>query len=211
MDVFPALAGIGWSVTKAPAFNTRVQESVSGRENRTSLMAFPKWTIGLTFNILRDDPTTSSPAAPFDELKKLVGFFLRQNGSGKAFLYTDPTDSSVADMQFGTGDGNTTQFQLVRTYGAGGFTFAEPIQNLNGNVTNIKDNGSTVSNANYSVNSTGLVTFTTAPADGHPLTWTGSYYYRVRFVNDSEEFDEFMANLWALHKVFFVGSPGNKV
>ncbi len=211
MDIFPSLVGITWDVMKAPRFNSLIAQAVSGRENRVALMSYPKWEFELRYDILRDTPNVSSPASPFDELKKLVGFFLRQLGSQAAFLYSDPTDSLVTDMAFGTGDGATTIFQLVRSYGAGGFTFVEPVQNLNGAVTNIKDNGGIVSGANYSVGATGLVTFTTPPVSGHSLTWTGNYYYRVRFMDDREEFREFMQNFWELKKLGFIGSPGNKV
>lgn len=211
MDVFPALAGLAWPVVKTPQFNTIVEQAVSGRENRVAQMAFPKWSFTLQHNLLRDDPTSASPAAPLDELKKLEGFFLKQNGSAKAFLYSDPTDSTVTDMQFGTGDGVTVAFQLVRSYGAGGFTLLEPVQNLNGAVTNIKDAGNVVSGGNYNVSATGLVTFNAAPANGHALTWSGSFYYRVRFLEDANDFTEFAFNLWELQKMQFTGSPGNKV
>ena len=212
MDQFPALAGLAWSVEKTFMFPPALkQESVSGRENRIALAAFPKYAFSLRYNVLRDTPNVASPASPFDELKKLGGFFLRQLGSVKAFVYSDPTDSAVTDMQFGTGTGSQTAFQLVRSYGAGGFTFAEPVQNLNGAVTNIKDNGGTVDPGDYTVGVTGIVTFDTAPLAGHALTWTGNYFYRVRFMKDAQAFNEFMKDLWEAQKVEFIGALGNKV
>lgn len=212
MDQFPSLVGLMWDVEKTiifpPALN---QLSVSGRENRVALAAFPKYQFSLKYSVLRDTPNVASPTSPFDELKKLGGFFLKQLGSVHAFLYSDPSDSAVTDMQFGTGNGTTVAFQLIRSYGAGGFTFAEPVQNLNGAVTNIKDNGGVVGGGNYSVSATGLVTFNTPPVAGHVLTWTGSYFYRVRFLLDSQGFNQFMQNLWEAKKIGFIGALGNKV
>lgn len=211
MDQFPTLAGLTWDQDKTPMFATLHQESVSGREVRVSLMSYPKYKFSLKYSVLRDTPNVASPTAPFDELKKLLGLFLKNLGSKTAFLYSDPSDSAVTDMQFGTGNGAQVAFQLIRTYGAGGFTLAEPVMNLNGAVTNIKDNGSTVSGANYSVGATGIVTFNTPPVTGHALTWTGSYFYRVRFMQDSIGFKQFMKDLWDAQKVEFIGALGNKV
>lgn len=211
MDQFPVLAGLLWDVEKTPIFATEIQESVSGRENRISLMSYPKWQFLLRFSVLRDTSNVSSPTSPFDELKKLLGLFLKNLGSKTAFLYSDPSDSAVTDMLFGTGDGVTTAFQLVRSYGASGLSLAEPVMNLNGAVTNIKDNGGVVSGANYTVGATGIVTFTTPPVSGHSLTWTGTYFYRVRFLQDSMNFKEFMKDLWENQKVEFIGALGNKV
>jgi hypothetical protein len=41
---------------------------------------------------------------------------------------------------------------------------------------------------------------------GSALTWTGSYYYRCRFLQDTLEFNEFMNSLWEAKKVEFIGS-----
>jgi len=78
-------------------------------------------------------------------------------------------------------------------------------------VTNIKAAGAVVSGAGYTIGSTGLVTFTTAPASGAALTWTGTYYFRCRFTKDQIEFDGFMQDLYELKKVEMIGAPGNRV
>jgi uncharacterized protein (TIGR02217 family) len=215
VDLFPSgLPGLQWNVIKAPEFKNIVHGAVSGREVRVSEMIYPLWTITLSWSTLKDDQTTQTPAAPYDELKKILGFFLKQNGRLRAFQFDDVSDNNCADMQFGIGDGVTAAFQLTRIYGAGGFTFAEPVQNVNA-ITNIKDGGITIIQGagagKYTINSTGLVTFGTVPAAGHALTWTGTYYYRVRFVLDSSEFNEFANQLWEQKKLAFVGAPGNKV
>jgi uncharacterized protein (TIGR02217 family) len=189
-SVFPTLAGLAWSVTKSPMFATKVQSAVSGKELRTAYMPYPLWKFHLTYEVLRADVVNA-------ELQSLMGFFLSRQGAYDSFLYTDPTDYSVTNQQFGTGDGSTKSFQLTRTYGG----FSEPVQNVNGTPT-IKDNGTTKATpADYSINSTGLVTFVTAPVSGHALTWTGSFYYRVRFLQDVADFDNFMHQLWQLKKL----------
>lgn len=188
--VFPSLAGLGWSVTKTPIFHTSIQRTVNGKELRTAFMPYPLWKFGLTYEVLRADLVNA-------ELQNLMGFFLARQGSYDSFLFTDATDNSVGNQQFGTGNGSQKDFQLIRTYGG----YAEPIQNTN-SAPVIKDNGATQSTPSaYSINSTGLVSFVTAPLSGHALTWSGSFYYRVRFDADSADFDNFMYQLWSLKKL----------
>lgn len=202
--IFPSLPGLMWNNSKAPEFTTKTHRAVSGREQRASFQQYPLWTFSLTYEFLRD-------TAAFPELDTLAGFFLARQGSFDSFLYADPSDSSVTDMGFGAGNGVQTQFQLVRAYGAGGNAFVEPVQNVNV-LTNIKVAGIVKTlGTDYTVSATGLISFTAAPASGAALTWTGSYYYRVRFTNDSSEYSQFLQNLWEAKKVEFVGAIGNKV
>lgn len=202
--ILPTLPGLKFNDTKTPSFVTRTHRAVSGRELRASFQQYPLWTFSLAYEVLRD-----TPADP--ELETLVGFFLARQGSFDSFLYADPSDSSVTDMGFGTGNGVATQYQLTRTYGAGGHAFAEPTQNVSA-LSNIKKAGVTQTpTTHYSVSSTGLVTFTTPPASGAALTWTGTYYHRVRFVQDSSEFSQFLKDLWEAKKIEFVGAVGNRV
>lgn len=200
--VFPTLAGLTWNVVRQPEFHTKTQKAVSGREIRLAFMAYPMYTFKMTYEVLRQTGAN-------EELENLCGFFLQRQGSFDSFLYSDPTDNSVTAQGFGTGDGATKSFQLVRPFGTVATAFYEPVQNLNGTPT-IYSNGTVVSGANYTI-SNGLVTFTTAPANGAVLTWTGSFYYRVRFNMDSAEFNQFMKDLWELKKCELYGSPMNKV
>ena len=186
-----------------PRFATKVQGAVSGRETRAAFMQYPLWDVTVGYEFLRS-------SAAFVELDTIVGFFGARKGSWDSFLIAVPNDQACTDMAFATGDGTTRVFQLTRARGAGGFSFTEPVMNVNA-LTNIKAAGSVVSGANYSVGSTGLVTFTTAPANGAALTWTGTYYFRCRFTKDQAEFNKFMQDLYELKKVDMVGAPGNRV
>lgn len=199
-SIFPVLAGMAWNVTRTPSFNTITHRSASGREARSALQAFPLWTFGLSFEVLR-------AAVAFSELQTLGGFFLARQGQYDSFLYSDPTDNSVTAQSIGTGDGTTTKFQLVRAWGS----FVEPVMNVNGAAV-IKVNGVVKTlTTDYTIDAAGMVTFVVAPASSATITWTGAYYYRVRFTQDTAEFNQFMKDLWELKKLEFVGSTGNKV
>jgi uncharacterized protein (TIGR02217 family) len=196
------MAGLKWDSVKAPEFSTKVMRAVSGKELRAAYMSYPLYTFKLSYEVLRDDVANN-------ELKTLAGFFLARQGQYDSFLFTDPSDHAVTAQSFGTGDGTTTAFQLVRAYGG----FSEPVQNVNG-TPSIYVNGTlkTVT-THYTISGTGLVTFTAGniPTSGQALTWTGSYYFRVRFTADMAEFSQFLQNLWELKQLEFVGATGNKV
>lgn len=194
--VFPTLAGLSWDVAKTPIWRTAIQSAVSGKELRASLMSYPLWKFSLSYEVLRADSASQ-------ELQTLLGFFLGRQGQFDSFLYTDPVDNSVTGQNFGTGDGTTTAFQLVRTYGAGGFTFTEPVQNVNGTPSIYVAGVLKTAGTDYTIGSTGIVTFTSAPANGAALTWTGNYYFRCRFLQDSADFNQFMYLLFDLQKLEF--------
>lgn len=189
--VFPVLPGLLWDVVKKPLFRTLIQSAVSGKELRLAQMSYPLYQFSLSYEVLR--------ANALAELQTLMGFFNARNGSFDSFLYIDPDDNAITTQNFGTGDAVTTAFQLTRTYGG----FIEPVQNLNG-APSIFDNGvlKTVV-TDYNINSLGVVTFTYTPVAGHALTWTGNFYYRVRFLQDVAEFNQFMKQLWELKKLEF--------
>ena len=53
----------------------------------------------------------------------------------------------------------------------------------------------------YTLGTTGLITFTNAPAAAATIAWTGDFYTRVRFAQDSIEFEEFYYQFWQARKV----------
>lgn len=191
--VFPAPTaqqfGIGWPIRKAPMYATTVQTPVSGRgEVRLSKMPYPRWLFSLDVTYLVGD--CSLPSSAF---ATLVGFFMAAQGRAQEWLYQDPYDNAVAAMPFGTGDGETTAFQLTRQLATGG---ADIIQNLNGTPA-IYVSG--VLTSALTIGSTGIVTFNSAPGAGAPLTWTGQFYFRCRFDDDYlGDLSEDLYQLWSL-------------
>lgn len=118
--VFPVLPGLKWGVVRHPSFSTTKKKAVNGREYRAANMIYPEYVYKLSYEFLRD------LRSGVDELRTLEGFFLSRYGSYDSFLWTDPDDNSVTAQQIGTGDGTTTAFQLVRSWGG----FVEPVYNL---------------------------------------------------------------------------------
>lgn len=195
-DVFPVLKGLTFNNTRKPVWSTITHKSVSGKQQRAALWSYPIWRYKNSFEILRAD-------VAHQELQTLVGFFLEHRGAWDSWLYEDPSDNTVAGQGIGTGNGVTTTFQLVRTYGASGNTFAEPMTAINGTPT-IKIAGVTKTpTTDYTISDTGLVTFVTAPTAGQAVTADFSYYFRCHFTTDELEFNQFMHDLWEAQTVEF--------
>ena len=187
--VFPTLPGLSWGVVKTPIWKTFHQESVSGMEYDLTMMTYPRYRISMQYEVLR-------ASTAYAELQQLIGFFNQRRGSWDSFLWQDPDDFQVADATFGTGDGATKVFALSRSFGG----FVEPVVDLF-DATVIKVSGVIkASPGDYSI-ANGKVTFVTAPSAGAPLTWTGKFYKRVRFVRDEADFEKFLADLWNAKRI----------
>jgi len=198
--IFPALPGLAWSVTKAPRFATRIQRAINGRELRVLDQPNPIWTWTLTYSLLRDKWDTRGPGglgASYDELRTIAGFFLQRQGAFQPFLFDDQTDDTVTAQSIGTGNSSASVFQLVRTMGG----FAEPITAPH-TVSAIYFNGVSQNPSGYTVDAdSGLVTFVTPPAAGQLITSDFTYRFRVRFSDDTAEFENFMYQLWQLKQI----------
>lgn len=204
IPVFPKLPGISYEMGKTPEFSTSIQKSASGREQRGAFRSSPLWIFTLKIQWLR-------PGHPQYEYETLKGFVLGRQGSFGPFLYLDPTDSLCVDMPFGVGDGVQTTFQLTRAFGFhGSFAFAEPVENIK-TLSNINVDDTPLSPEHYSVSETGIVTLTTPPANEAVITWSGEFYFRCRFSEDTADFRRVMPDLWRLEELQFIGAPGNKI
>lgn len=198
--VFPTLPGLEWAVVKTPAWNTKIQKAVSGKELRAAFFSYALYRFKMSFSVLR-------ASSAYAELQTLMGFVNGRKGSFDNFLYTDPTDNTVTGQSIGIGNGSNRFFQLVRAYGGN----AEPVMNINGTPT-IKINGVTQTpTTHYTIDGYGYVTFVTAPANGAAVTWDGAYYYRCRFAADENDFENFMYQLWSTKRIEMIGSLGDKI
>ena len=175
---------------KSPVFNSVVQRPVAGMNVASaSLMPYPCWSFETDF-----DAITGNEALSSSVIASFMGLHISCNGRAFPFLFTDPQDNVVTQINSGMlnvtpgasqpmsqhGDGVSTQFQLARIIGSAGVP-NDIIQRVNGSIS-VYINGSLTTN--YSVNSVGVVTFNTPPANNATLTWTGNFYFYVRFLAD---------------------------
>lgn len=200
-NLFPSLPGLSWSVKRIPQWRTIVQENASGMEVAAGLMAYPLWIWELTYDLLKS--ATIRPGQSYPDLQILLAFFNSQYGRIIPFLYEDSLDKAVFTQIFGTGDGSTTTFQLMRQLGG----FYEPVFAPHGSVFVYHKEGEEwieyTGTTDFTIDIYGLVTFETAPADGLQLAWSGMYYWLARFLEDASNFENFMNNLWQNKQITF--------
>ncbi|MDP9902610.1 DUF2460 domain-containing protein [Variovorax ginsengisoli] len=212
------LPGLKWDRKRAPSFKTSIYEALSGAERRLRHRQWPKYSVDLTYEVLRE-------SRQIGELQKILGFFLQQGGSFESFLFKDPHDSVASNLIFGQGDGVTRHFQLLRRIG----DFAEPVHNPSadsapGRVWFPYDVESffwpqyygwpTAGDVaplpgSYTLLPGGIVEFAVAPAAGAVLAWSGTYYFRARFGSDRLEYNEFMRRLYSTGTINLVASLQN--
>lgn len=191
--IMPTLPiSMGKGLKKSPAFNNAVQRVAADRGNAAiSFKPYPTWNFEFDM-----DRITGNEAAASSVLAQFMGTLMVCNGSAQLFLFTDTQDNALVYANSGmldvtpasatpmgtTGNGVSTKFQLARSIG--GIAW-DVIQNTNGSPA-IKVNGVTkTAGTDYSISSTGVVTFVAAPANGFSLTWQGSFYFLCRFSDNT--------------------------
>ena len=123
--------------------------------------------------------------------------FCNSRARSSPSLFDDPTDDTVTAQPIGTGNSSAQIFQLVRSMGG----CAEPMIAPN-TISGIFFNGVLQSPAGYAVDAdTGLVNFTAPPPTGQSITADFTYRFRVRFADDTAEFENFMYQLWQLKQI----------
>ena len=201
-SVFPSLAGQGWDIVRTPMWDTEINTNNSGKETRLANQTYPRYQYDVTFDVLRQGIVHGTA---YTEFSQLMGFYNSRQGQFDSFLYTDKDDNAVTDQAIGLGDGATTTFQLVRSFGG----YVEPILAPNV-VTNVKVNGVTKTpGTDYTVSSwgssaPGVITFAVAPGNALAITSTFSFYWPCRFTMDKFPLNKFMSALYAGKKLSFL-------
>ncbi len=126
-----------------------------------------------------------------------MGFYLQCQGQYGSFLYTDPSDNAVTGQVIGVGDGATKSFAFQRTLGG----FTEPVSWV-ASVTQIYLNGAAQASG-WGLVQPNTLTFTTAPGSGVAITGDFAFAFVCRFLDDQEDFENFMNGLWKVDALKF--------
>lgn len=210
LPVYPdrsILKGLGFSQKWTPEFfNLKTAVSASGAETDLALAQYPLHGFELTYNFLRDGGVGGWAAPAGLEFRTLMGFWLQLGGSVGRFLYRNPDDNQVAAQLIGTGDGATTGFTVVRSFGANGFGATEPVGQVDTTQPVTVRLGNTVQAASlYTLNTAApaaqLLTFATAPGAGVSIYMDFAFFYYCKFGANSAGFEKFQHRLWKLQKI----------
>lgn len=178
-DLFPK--DIAYGARGGPMFNTTVLELSSGYEKRNMNWAKVRARYNVAYGVRKPE-----------QMDNLLNFFMARRGRAFSFPYHDWKDYKVINQQIGVGDGNQTQFQIVKQYISGGHGYNRLITKLSpGTIGNVMVNGvPRVLNGmgvdGYTVNNlSGIITFNQAPVNAHPVILTYvEFYVHVRFDTD---------------------------
>jgi len=173
---------IAFHSSGGPVRRTEIVTLGSGHEQRNAVWAASR----RSFDV-------GSGVKSLDDLHAVIAFFEARCGRLYGFRFRDFTDckscapggtSAPTDQPIGTGDGHSTVFALSKAYisGAGSWTrgIAKPV----GGTVRVAVDG--VESHAFSCDvTTGLITFTVAPADGAAITAGYEFDTPVRFDSDA--------------------------
>jgi uncharacterized protein (TIGR02217 family) len=177
---------IGRRAQVAPIFSTRVIESVSGHEQRST-----EWA----------DARMSFDAGPGvrseTDIATLIAFFRARRGAARGFRFRDPfdnvsgafgTEPSSADQPLGVGDGARTEFRLVKYYGEDEDAQQRFITRPVENTIRVALDG-VEQETGWSHVGLGVIAFDTPPEAGVDVTAGFAFDVPVRFAEDRLEID----------------------
>ncbi len=166
-----------------PERRTQIVELASGDEERNASWANSRRRYDAAYGIRRAD-----------DLAAVVAFFEARTGRLYGFRWKDWADfksclpsqaPATTDQTIGTGDGITTDFQLVKSYVSGAQTWARMITKPVAGTVRIAIDGVDQTTGWAVDATTGVVSFTTAPASGTAITAGFEFDVPVRFDTDA--------------------------
>jgi uncharacterized protein (TIGR02217 family) len=166
-----------------PERRTQIVELASGDEERNASWANSRRRYDVAYGIRRAD-----------DLAAVVAFFEARNGRLHGFRYKDWADYKSAlpsqavtatDQQIGTGTGSLQSFQLAKRYTSGAQTWVRTITKPVAGTVRVAL-GLVEQLSGWTIDTTtGVITFTTAPANGVIIRAGFEFDVPVRFDSDT--------------------------
>jgi hypothetical protein len=174
----------------------------------------------LKYNYLKNIPGDYPAGSTYTDYHMLLAFFLSHYGRFDDFLFEDPDDKSVGPAMNGASPNLDAELQLVQD--SGSLIWYSPLQRLLGgtfyeDIADIKGADSTVvvyANGSLQTLNTEYQIITApglaipgysfagrylqwASEPSTPITIAFNFYWRVHFEDDQQEFEKFLAQVWA--------------
>jgi uncharacterized protein (TIGR02217 family) len=167
---------ISYGAVGGPGWSTSVVTTVSGHERRNANWSQARGRWNVAHGLKRRQ-----------QVAELIAFFRARRGRAYGFRFKDWTDFHALAQTLGVGDGTTKSFQLVKRYASGGEVVTRTITRpVAGTVKVYRDGVLAASGWSVDV-TTGMVTFTTAPASGVIVTADFDFDVPARFDTDQME------------------------
>lgn len=182
-------------VQGGPGFATAITETTAKAEERVA-----QWADG------RHSWDASYAVRSYSDIAVMKTFFMARKGALRGFRFKDWVDyksSAISNWQgtvapsdqvLGTGDGVTTTFQLKKNYTSASISTSRIITKPVTGTVRVSVNGSEVVSG-WTVNtSTGIVTFTSAPALSDALTAGFEFDVPARFEKSADQMFRIVAS-----------------
>lgn len=187
LPIFPDLKTMAWNNTKTMRWDTAVQKYGSGRRKTLSRWSYPEWVLECQYTCLNDA-----------EIKQAAGFFAMVRGRHQPFLWKDTEDYKEENVRIGVGNGQQTQFQLLRNYAG---LYVEPVRDIvDGTLEVFVDDEP----SEVILEEDGIIKFALPPAAGKIITASFEYYWRVAFDDDELDWENFWYGFYRLRRVRLV-------
>ena len=177
-----ACEAYGWE--GGPEFNTEIIQQMNKAEKRNA-----RWSQSRFFATL---PFVNISPESYGEI---LSMFEDRKGMWGVFLYRNPLNYLVSDLEFGVGDGVQDEFQLVANFRIGNRLSTRNVYAIYLPGDEGTDGEAVPADVTVYVNGVveagvtidhdrGRVLFNTPPAFDAVLTWDGAFSHWVRFNND---------------------------
>ncbi len=174
---------LAFGASGGPSRSTEITQLASGKEHRNTPHA-----------LSRRRYNAGAGIKTLDQLHDLISFFEARFGQLYSFRFRDPLDFqsckpsetlAATDQFIGLGDGQTTEFRLIKNYQDSGGAYERPITRPVENSIVIALNGTMISELQYDVNLvTGDIVFNSAPTSGTVISAGFMFDVQVRFDTD---------------------------
>ncbi|WP_342270470.1 DUF2460 domain-containing protein [Rickettsia endosymbiont of Orchestes rusci] len=169
-------------------FSTDIVTTFSGHEQRN-----------INWQEERARYDISSGIKTEEQWQQLIAFFRSRRGRAIGFRYKDWSDYKAAHQIMGKGNGEQKEFQLVKHYISGDFSYTRIINKpVNNNFCKIYIDAMPLENG-FSIDfTTGIVTFNLAPRNDEEITADFEFDVPVRFDTDQLDLsiDSFAVGSW---------------
>lgn len=175
---------IAFYASVGPNFRTEDAKSLTGYQQTNATMPDPLHSIDIT-QALREIDIINTPGYGYRVVRD---FFFAVKGKAIGFRvknWWDYKDDGLGILGTGLGNGSTTVFQIAKRYTAGALSTDKAVRKPVSGSVGVKINGVTQPSGWTVDTTTGLVTFSVAPANGAVLTCTYEFDLPVRFDRDS--------------------------
>ncbi len=178
---------ISYGSTGGPEYSTDIVITTGGHEKRN-----------INWSDARAKYNAAHGVKTQAQLDNLIAFFRARKGRANGFRYKDWTDYSAIGQIIASGDGTTTTFQLIKNYISGlDIETRNIVKPVAGTVNIYVDSILQVSGITID-STTGIITFSTAPANSTIISADFEFDVPTRFDTDrlSASIDSFGSHSW---------------